>query len=97
MSTPSPAVLQYQSQHSREDKSKQLLVTYIISLCAASVAVSLRLVARRIKQASLQADDYMIIIGYVWNLCQVFDHNLMIPALILLDLYCCVHCRTNLL
>lgn len=65
MSSPSSAVIQYQSQHTRDDKSKQLLVTYIVSLCAASVAIILRLLARWIKKASLQADDYMIFTGFV--------------------------------
>lgn len=67
MSALSPADVQYQIQHISDDKSKQLIATGVVSLCVASVAIALRIVARRVNrfETSLQADDYMIIIGFV--------------------------------
>ena len=65
MSSPSPADIQYQLQHIHDNKSKQLIVAYVVSLSAASIAVALRLLARRINRASLKSDDVMVIIGLV--------------------------------
>ena len=67
MSALSPADVQYQIQHISDDKSKQLIATGVVSSCVASVAIVLRIVARRVNrfETSLQADDYMIIIGFV--------------------------------
>ena len=63
----SPADVQYQTQHISDDKSKQLLATCIVSSCVASVAVALRIFARRVNrlETSLQLDDYMTIIAFV--------------------------------
>ena len=91
MSAPSPADIQYQFQHIQDDRSKQLLATYVVSLFVASVAVALRCVARRINRASLQADDYMIVLGWVGNSFLSSMYNLQTPVLTSTDLYCCLH------
>ena len=74
MSVLSPADVDYQMQHISDDKSKQLLATCVVSLCVASVGVALRITARRVNrfETSLQADDYMIIVGFVGTLCLEF-------------------------
>ena len=66
----SSADVYYQTQHISDDKSKQILAICVVSSCVASVAVALRIIARRVNQieTSLQADDYMIIIGFVLHL-----------------------------
>ena len=77
MSPLSPADVDFQMQHISDDKSKQLLATCVVSSCVASVAVALRILARRVNrfETSLQPDDYMTIIGFVGKLCLEFHRQ----------------------
>jgi len=57
--------LDYQEAHIEDDRRAAVVVASVICLTWACVAVALRLMARRIVQAKLQSDDWMIIIGLV--------------------------------
>ena len=68
MSTSSLAGIQHNDQRSRDDKSTLLIGTNVASLAAASIAVALRFVSRRINRAPLQSDDLMIAVALVRTL-----------------------------
>lgn len=65
MAKPSPSDIQYQLEHLHDNKIPQLLVSQITCFVLAITAVILRLVSRRLNQASIQSDDYMILIALV--------------------------------
>ena len=64
MSLP-PAELAYQEAHIHEDRSLGLTIAYVIAIVIATVAVALRVVARRISNAALKADDITIVLALV--------------------------------
>ncbi|MCJ1266425.1 hypothetical protein MMC22_006310, partial [Lobaria immixta] len=55
--------IQYQLEHLHDSGIPRLLVSQIICLVLAVIAVILRLVSRRLNKASIQSDDYMILIA----------------------------------
>jgi hypothetical protein len=65
MSTLSPEEIQYQMSHQNEDRAADIVVSISVMLAVAYVSVLLRVVARRMGGASLQADDWMIMVGLV--------------------------------
>ena len=65
MSGVSDTEIRYQIDHMQDNKSRELIVANVVSISAATTAVVLRLISRRLNKASLQADDSMIIIGLV--------------------------------
>ena len=65
MSAISDTEISYQRDHINDNKTTQLVVANVIAISAATIAVVLRLVSRRLNKASLQADDFMIVVGLV--------------------------------
>ncbi|MCJ1426353.1 hypothetical protein MMC29_004256 [Sticta canariensis] len=61
MAIPTPEEIQYQEEHIHDDRSGDLVTSYAICIAIATTAVLLRLIARRMCKASIQADDWMII------------------------------------
>lgn len=57
--------IHYQLEHLHDSKIPLLLVSQIICFVLAVTAVILRLVSRRLNKASIQSDDYMILIALV--------------------------------
>ena len=60
-----PVELQYQEEHIHDDRSGNLVTSHAICIAIAAIAVLLRLIARRMCRASIQADDWMIIFALV--------------------------------
>lgn len=56
-----PAQIEYQLSHAYEDRSKTMLGAIITVTVAATMAVGLRLLARRVIRAKIMADDYFTI------------------------------------
>ena len=65
MASPSPSEIQYQLTHIHEDHSSDIVVSHIICITLATVAVALRFVSRRVCRAAILSDDYMIIAALV--------------------------------
>lgn len=65
MAAPSPSEIQYQLDHIREDRSSDIVISHIICMTLATVAVILRFTSRRLCKAAILADDYMIIAALV--------------------------------
>ena len=65
MSAISDTEISYQRAHINDNKTTQLVVANVIAISAATIAVVLRLVSRRLNKASFQADDFMIVVGLV--------------------------------
>ena len=65
MAAPSPSEIQYQLDHIHEDRSSDIVVSHVICLTIATVAVILRFASRRLCKAAILADDYMIIAALV--------------------------------
>ena len=65
MALPSINEVEYELSHSREDRGKDILSSFVVCVCLATIAVILRLVARRVSKAALKADDYWILISLV--------------------------------
>lgn len=61
----SPEEIQYQLQHIHEDRSSDLITTFASCTALAYVAVILRLIARRVNRARIQADDCWVLIALV--------------------------------
>ncbi|KAI9876590.1 MAG: hypothetical protein M1830_006168 [Pleopsidium flavum] len=57
--------IQYQQAHISDDRTTSIIVSNVICFVAACVAVSLRLISRRLSVVSMQADDYMILVALV--------------------------------
>ena len=55
----------YQLEHIKDDRRTEMRVAFTSNIILAMVAVLLRLVARRIVRAKLQADDYTIMAALV--------------------------------
>lgn len=69
----SPAEIQYELEHIRQDRAPNIIASYAICLSLACIAVVLRFVARRISRASLQADDFTVAIALVRIKSLLFD------------------------
>ena len=65
MVLPSPAEIKYQLAHIHEDRSANIVISHAICLPIAVIAVALRYVSRRLIQAPIQADDWLIIAALV--------------------------------
>ena len=61
----SPAEIEYEMSHIKDDRQKEMIVSSAICIAIAIIAVILRLVARRLSRAKIMADDYMIIVALV--------------------------------
>lgn len=64
---PTEQDIQYQLQHIHESRQHEVVASITTVLTLASIAVILRLVARRLTKAPLQKDDYMILAALVWT------------------------------
>ena len=73
MAAPSPAQIQYQYEHINEDRSSDIVVSHIVCLTLATVAVILRFTSRKVCKAAILADDYMIIAALVSMIVPVED------------------------
>ena len=65
MERPSPAEIQYQVEHWDESYVDEMHISMSICLALATVAVILRVVARRMSKASIGKDDHMIFVALV--------------------------------
>ena len=65
MALPTPEEIQYQEEHIHDDRSGNVVTSHAICMAIATTAVLLRLIARRMCKASIQADDWMIIFALV--------------------------------
>lgn len=63
MATPSD--VQWQLDHIHDDRSSAIVISHTIVLPLAVIAVILRFMSRRMCNASIKADDYMIIFALV--------------------------------
>lgn len=54
---------EYQLAHFHEDRSGELIASHAVCLALASIAVILRLITRRLSRASIDADDFMIVVA----------------------------------
>ena len=61
----SPADLQYQKDHFNDTQAPSVLVACAISFALAGIAVVLRVLSRRVINAALGKDDYMIFAALV--------------------------------
>lgn len=59
--------VQYQENHKNEDKGSGIIISLAIMLTMAYIAVGLRFTSRRMIQAKLSYDDWVIVIGLVCN------------------------------
>lgn len=73
MEKPTPEQIEYQIDHRHDSYARETHISMSICLALAATAVILRVLARRMKNAGLGKDDYMIFAALV---CQV--HNYVI-------------------
>lgn len=64
----SSEAIAYQKAHIDDDKRLSLIITMAVFLCAALAAAALRLMARKITNAGLKIDDWMLLVGLVCNI-----------------------------
>ena len=55
------AEIEYQKAHVQDDRRPELVISVIVCLSLAYISVLLRILSRRLIQASLKADDWMIV------------------------------------
>ena len=60
-----PEEIQYELQHIHEDRSSELVTTFATCTALAYIAVILRLIARRVNRAPIQADDSWVLVALV--------------------------------
>jgi len=60
-----PAEIQYEIAHVHDDRGPDMVVSNVICISLACVAVLLRLIARRLSKAKIWFDDYMIVVALV--------------------------------
>lgn len=65
MALPTPEEIQYQIEHIHDDRSGDMLISNATGIAIAAIAVLLRFISRRMCKASIQADDWMILIAMV--------------------------------
>lgn len=61
----SPAEIKYELAHIRDNRASNIVVSSVICISLATIAVMLRLLARRLSKAKILADDYMMIFALV--------------------------------
>ena len=61
MPSPSPEELSHQITHERDDKKALVIASGVVFLTVASLAVFLRLIARRLAHTVLKQDDWWIV------------------------------------
>ena len=61
-----PADVQYQLAHVHESRAKEVVVSQLVCLAIAVVAVALRFLSRCISKTPLKSDDWMIVAAMVW-------------------------------
>ena len=61
----SPAEIKYELAHIHDNRASNIVVSSIICISSATVAVLLRLLARRLSKVKILADDYMMIFALV--------------------------------
>ncbi len=71
MVVPSPAEIQYQYAHIHEDRSFNIIISHAICLPIAVTAVVLRLISRRMIKASIQADDWLVLVALLFFAGQI--------------------------
>ena len=64
-SLPSPAELQWQELHAKDNAVPSVIAANVIGFSLACIAVILRFVARRVAKIKYQIDDWLIIVGLV--------------------------------
>lgn len=65
MEKPSPEQIEYQLEHYNDSYVNEIHISMSICLALATVAVILRILARRMNKASLGKDDHMIFVALV--------------------------------
>ena len=60
-----PEEIQYELRNIHEDRASDLITTFATCTALAYIAVILRLIARRVNKAPLQADDFWVLIALV--------------------------------
>lgn len=68
MERPTPEELQYQYEHYDESYVPQVRVSMSICIALATVAVVLRVIARRMNNAALGHDDRVIVFALVYEI-----------------------------
>ena len=63
MALPTLEEIQYQEAHIHDDRSRDIVIPHAICIAIAAIAVLLRFISRRMCKASIQADDWMILIA----------------------------------
>ncbi|MCJ1272070.1 hypothetical protein MMC22_011977 [Lobaria immixta] len=63
MALPTPEEIQYQEDHIHDDRSGDIVTSHAICITIAVIAVLFRFISRRMCKASIQADDWMIIVA----------------------------------
>lgn len=61
----SPTEIEYELAHIHDNRGPDMIVSTVICIALASVAVVLRFYARRLSKAQLWFDDYMMIVALV--------------------------------
>ena len=76
----SPAEINYELAHSNDNRASNIVVSSVICISLATIAVMLRLLARRLSKAKILADDYMMIFALVsWERALFTPPNLTWP------------------
>ena len=65
MPTPTAAEIQYQLAHIKDDRSQAIVVSHIICIIFAIIAVVVRITSRRLCRVAILADDYVCILALV--------------------------------
>lgn len=60
-----PAEIRYETAHIKDNRGPDMVVSTVICISLACIAVLLRLIARRLSKAKIWFDDYMIIVALV--------------------------------
>ena len=80
MEKPTPEEIEYQIDHRHESYARETHISMSICLALAATAVVLRVLARRMKNAALGKDDYMIFAALV---CRIYGS-------VILNLFVCI-------
>ena len=76
-----PTEIRYELQHVEDDRRISFIASLTICTCLAVVATALRFVSRSVSKASVQADDYWVLIALVRSFdfrdrqCNLFAQN----------------------
>ena len=62
---PSPAEIQYELAHIHDNRAPSIVASSVICIALATIAVILRLLARRLGKVKILADDYMMVFTLV--------------------------------